>query len=143
MLSEHHLIKGATFRDHRGMVSFCNEFSLDPIVRFYEVSPLDTNVIRAWQAHKEESKWFYCTRGVFEVKLVKIDSFEQPSEDLSVYSYELNAEQPEILFIPGGYANGFKALMNNSKLMVFSNFDVIASKDDDYRFDLNTWKANW
>ena len=143
MPDTHQILKGDSFKDHRGMLAFCNDFSLEPIVRFYEITPKDTNIIRAWQAHKKESKWFYCTQGEFEVKLVKVDSFEKPSEDLTVFTHELKADEPEILFIPGGYANGFKALKNNSKLMVFSNFDVTASKDDDFRFELNTWKTNW
>lgn len=143
MNNEHQLIKGNLFSDNRGSLSFLNEFSLKPIVRFYEITPKDTTIIRAWQAHKKESKWFYCTQGSFIVNLIKLDSFESPSNNLSTFTYKLNASNPQVLFIPGGYANGFKAQSENSKLMVFSDFDLEASKLDDYRFDAHKWTNNW
>jgi dTDP-4-dehydrorhamnose 3,5-epimerase-like enzyme len=143
MSDEHQIIQGTLFSDDRGSLSFINDFSLKSIVRFYEITPKDTTIIRAWQAHKKESKWFYCTQGSFMVNLIKLDSFENPSDNLTVYSYQLIANKPQILFIPGGYANGFKALSEGSKLMVFSNFDLEASKLDDFRFETNTWINKW
>ena len=44
--------------------------------------------------------------------------------------------------IPGGYANGFRALEPHSKLIVFSNFTVEESSSDDYRFSKELW-FNW
>jgi dTDP-4-dehydrorhamnose 3,5-epimerase len=140
---EHQIIQGNLFSDDRGFISFNNDFSLKSIVRFYEISPKDTTNIRAWQAHKKESKWFYCTQGSFKVNLIKLDSFENPSDNLNVFSYKLNANNPQVLFIPGGYANGFKSLSKKSKLMVFSNFDLETSKLDDYRFETNKWINKW
>ncbi|WP_460218937.1 WxcM-like domain-containing protein [Psychroserpens sp. MEBiC05023] len=143
MSNEHQIIQGNVFTDDRGALSFINEFSLQPIVRFYEIAPKDTTIIRAWQAHKKESKWFYCTHGSFKINLVKLDSFENPSEQLDVFTIELNENKPQVLYIPGGYANGFKAVAKGSKLMVFSNFDLEASKHDDYRFETNKWLNKW
>ncbi|SDS37790.1 dTDP-4-dehydrorhamnose 3,5-epimerase [Formosa sp. Hel1_31_208] len=143
MTNEHQLIKGDLFTDDRGSLSCINEFSLKPIVRFYEITPKNTSIIRAWQAHKNECKWFYCTQGSFKVNVIKLDSFENPSEDLTVHTYELNSEQPQVLFIPGGYANGFKASSEGSKLMVFSDFELEASKRDDFRFETNKWINKW
>jgi dTDP-4-dehydrorhamnose 3,5-epimerase len=137
------LISGNRFSDDRGLLSFINDFSLKPIIRFYEIDPKSTSIIRAWQAHKNESKWFYCIQGAFKINLVKLDSFENPSDDLHVYTYELNTEMPQVLFIPKGYANGFKALSHNSKLMVFSDFDLEASKLDDFRFETERWIKKW
>jgi dTDP-4-dehydrorhamnose 3,5-epimerase len=48
----------------------------------------------------------------------------------------LNASQPAVLAILGGYLNGFKALEENARLWVFSDFDLEASKADDIRFSL-------
>ena len=88
--------------------------------------------------------WFYFTiHGSFKIKLVQLDSFENPSENLDVFSYELNSDTPKILFIPGGYANGFKANTEGSKLLVFSNFDLEASKQDDYRYESDKWVNKW
>lgn len=143
MSNEHQIIQGNLFSDDRGSLSFANDFSLKSIVRFYEITPKDTTIIRAWQAHKKESKWFYCTQGAFKVNLIKLDSFENPSDDLTVISYELNANNPQVLYIPGGYANGFKSLCQESKLMVYSDFDLEASKLDDFRFESNKWINKW
>ncbi|OUR90663.1 hypothetical protein A9Q87_11945 [Flavobacteriales bacterium 34_180_T64] len=143
MSNEHQLIQGNLFSDDRGSLSFMNDFSLKAIVRFYEIKPKDSTIIRAWQAHKNESKWFYCTQGSFKVNLIKLDSFENPSDNLTVFSYKLNANNPQVLFIPGGYANGFRATSEDSKLIVFSDFDIEASKLDDFRFETNKWINKW
>lgn len=143
MSHKHKLILGNRFSDDRRLLSFINNFSLRPIIRFYEITPKNTSVVRAWQAHKNESKWFYCTHGSFKINLVKLDSFENPSDNLNVCTYELNTEEPQVLYIPGGYANGFKALSDGSKLMVFSNFDLEASKLDDFRFETEKWIKKW
>jgi len=140
---EHKLILGNRFSDNRGFLSVINDFSLKSIVRFYEINPKNSSIIRAWQAHKEESKWFYCSQGAFVVNLVKLDSFDNPSENLEIFTFKLNAEEPMILEIPGGYANGFKALKESSKLIVFSDFDLEASKADDYRFESHKWVKKW
>ena len=50
--------------------------------------------------------------------------------------YTLHSDKLEILRIPGGYANGFRALEQGSELLVFSDSYLEASKNDDFRFDL-------
>ena len=47
---------------------------------------------------------------------VKIDNFKSPSEELKVYEFLLKADDPQVLFIPEGFANGFQAKKENSKL---------------------------
>jgi dTDP-4-dehydrorhamnose 3,5-epimerase-like enzyme len=143
MSYKHKLISGNRFLDDRGLLSFINDFSLKHIIRFYEIAPKNTTIVRAWQAHKNECKWFYCTHGSFKVKVVKLDSFENPSDDLDVFTYELNSEIPQVLYIPSGYANGFKAISDDSKLMIFSDFDLEASKLDDFRYETEKWTKNW
>ena len=58
----------------------------------------DIEVVRAWQGHTIESRWFHCVNGSFNVKLVEIDNWENPSNDLKVFEYELTAEKQEILY---------------------------------------------
>jgi hypothetical protein len=79
------VIKGASFQDERGSMRFINNFDMNEVVRFYEVMPKNTDLIRGWQAHKEEKKWFYCLQGSFIINLVKIDAFDNPSEALKLY----------------------------------------------------------
>ncbi|MBO6606480.1 WxcM-like domain-containing protein [Psychroserpens sp.] len=143
MNPSHQLIKGEIFKDNRGLLSSINDFDLSPIVRFYEIAPKDSTIVRAWQAHKKESKWFYCSKGAFQIKLIRIDDFDAPSDELKIETIYLNEGDPHILHVPGGYANGFKSEAKDSKLVVFSDYGLEASKDDDYRYDHNQWITKW
>jgi len=134
-----HIIKGRNYTDERGELEFFNEFDMSPIKRIYFTTHCDIEVIRAWQGHTVESRWFHCVNGGFNVKLVKIDKWENPSDDLKVFEYELTAEKQEILYIPNGYVNGFKALKTDSKLMIMSNYGFNEIENDQIRFDKNKW----
>ncbi|WP_430410897.1 WxcM-like domain-containing protein [Kordia sp.] len=133
------IISGGNYTDDRGQLEFFNEFDMSPIKRVYFTTHFDTDVIRAWQGHTIESRWFICVNGSFTVKLVEIDDWEHPSDDLKVYEYELSAEKQEILYIPNGFVNGFKALEANAKLMILSNYGFNEIENDQIRFDQNKW----
>ena len=122
------LIKGDSHSDYRGKVSFVNDFDMSRAVRMYSIQP-KKNLIRAWQGHKIETKWFYVVSGSFLVKTVKM-------EDLSVTEYRLSSNESQVLKISGGYYNGFEALEEESVLIVFSDFSLEESKNDDYRESL-------
>lgn len=133
------LIQGANWADERGQLDFINDFDMSPIKRVYFTTHFNTDVIRAWQGHKIESRWFVCIKGSFTVKLVAIDNWESPSDNLKIYDYKLSADKLEALYIPYGYANGFKAIEDNAKLMIMSNYGLDEIKDDQVRFDKNKW----
>ncbi|MEQ6123437.1 dTDP-4-dehydrorhamnose 3,5-epimerase family protein [Pseudotenacibaculum sp. MALMAid0570] len=133
------IIKGKSYQDERGLLKFFNDFDMSQIKRLYYTEHFYENQVRAWQAHKIEKRWFFCTEGSFVVKLVCIDNFLKPSNTLEVLRFELSADNPTILYIPNGYANGFKSVMDNSKLMIFSDFVFGVNKDDDIRYDKNKW----
>ena len=137
-MAYHNLIQGSTFTDERGNINFFNSFDMAKVARFYEIKPSNIDIIRAWQAHKEELKWFYCHTGVFVVQLV-----EQPSTLLNPKKIVLDAKNPAILEISGGYATGFKAIEENSILQVFSNSSLDESKNDDFRYPIEKWEAKW
>lgn len=134
------IIKGGVFKDRRGAMQFVNDFLFDEIKRFYIITHPDQYVIRAWQGHKIEEKYFFVLNGVFTFAWVKIDCWENPSKELQVNRYSLRAESNEILKIPAGCANGFKANIPSSSVICFSNLDLEESKKDDYRFPLDYWK---
>lgn len=136
------IIEGGNYTDLRGQLEFFNKFNMSSIKRMYFTTHCDTKVIRAWQGHIVESRWFRCVNGGFNVKLVEIDNWENPSNDLKVLEYELTAEKQEILYIPNGYVNGFKALKEDSKLMIMSNYGFNEIENDQIRFDQNKW-AKW
>src|SRR5690606_30108611 len=137
------LIPGSQFTDERANLNFFNALDMKKVVRFYEIVPISTKILRAWQAHREEAKWFYCQSGSFKVHFIKVDYFDSPSSSLLPETYILTAREPAVLYVPGGYANGFRALEKDSRLQIFSNFGLEESKGDDFRFPVGQWKVDW
>lgn len=142
MKEEPVLLKGDLFVDERGTLTFVNDFRFNDVERFYIVSNHSKNIIRAWQGHKVERKYFYALNGVFIIFLVKIDDWEKPSLDLEVKKFVLTEKKSQILIVPQGYANGIIALEKNSKLLVFSSQKLEDAKKDDYRFKKEYW-VDW
>jgi dTDP-4-dehydrorhamnose 3,5-epimerase len=137
-----HIIDGGHFSDNRGTVAFVNDFNLIPVKRFYCITHPNTTIVRAWQGHQIESKWFYCTKGSFEIKVIKIDNWHSPSKNLTIQTYVLTATQSQVLAVATGCATGIRALEMNASLMVFSDKTLNEAKGDDYRFDKDYW-FNW
>jgi dTDP-4-dehydrorhamnose 3,5-epimerase-like enzyme len=134
------LIEGGIFSDDRGKLFHVNEFDMSLVKRFYAVQNHPGNPTRAWQAHQKESKWFYAVKGSFLIGLVQPDNWENPSQNLKIEKIILSETESKVLFIPPGYANGIKALEENSKLMVFSNFTIQQAANDNIKFEINTWE---
>ncbi len=139
----HHLVPGSQFSDNRGTLHFFNDFDMREIVRMYIINPKDIKNIRGWQAHKKEKKWFYCSKGSFILNLIEVDNFDNPSSILVANRFILEAKKPTVLEITGGYATAFKAREIDSKLMVFSDLSLEDSKNDDYRYAIESWQADW
>lgn len=139
MIEKPTIIKGGIFTDSRGIMRFVNAFDFPDVKRFYFIKHPDTSVVRAWQGHEIEKKYFYPITGSFIVAWVKIDNFENPSEDLVPEYHLLSAQNSEILTIPKGYANGLKALEPNSELMIFSDLGVEESVREKIRFPADWW----
>lgn len=139
----HNLLEGLNFSDERGSIKFFNSFNMSEIIRMYEISPGNTTIKRGWQGHKNEKKWFYCYTGEFVVNLIKLDNFETPTSELKPERFLLEAHSPRVLEISGGYATGFKASKEGSKLLVFSNYTLEQSKNDDFRYPIEKWDAIW
>lgn len=133
------IIEGAKFSDDRGSVIFVNDFKFTDIERFYIIKNSVEKPIRAWQGHKLDSKNFFCIAGSFKIAFVKIDNWGNPSVDLIVQSVIVKADEPRILHIPAGYANAIVSLEENSQLMSFSTLPLDKVKEDDVRYDSNTW----
>jgi len=128
------IIQGNIHTDYRGTIRFVNDFNLTGIKRFYTITHPDIETIRAWQGHKLETKYFYVTKGSFVVNWIKPDNWERPSKNIVIKAHILTDSNSEILVIPPGHINGFKALEPGSILIVFSDFTLGQSLQDDYRF---------
>ncbi len=139
-LKNYQLIDGGIFSDFRGRLFHVNDFDMTIVKRFYTIENSISQPIRAWQAHQKESKWFYVVKGCFLIGLVLPDNWENPSQNLQVEKIILSETESKVLYIPPGYANGVKALEENSKLMVFSNFTIQEATTDNIKFDINTWE---
>jgi dTDP-4-dehydrorhamnose 3,5-epimerase len=133
------LIEGQVRLDDRGSVSFVNESGFRGVKRFYLVSNYHAGFVRAWHAHRNEAKYVTVVQGAAVIAAVKIDNWETPSVTSKVYRYVLSAENPGVLFIPAGFANGFMSLTDDAKLMFFSTSTLDESRGDDIRYDARYW----
>ena len=67
-----------------------------------------------------------------------------PNKKVVVYRKIISAKKPTVVYIPAGYANGFKTLEKKTVLLVFSTSSLAESQDDDYRFPEDYWgKKVW
>lgn len=133
------IIQGGEHTDARGKLTFFNDFDMKHVRRFYQIQHPDVQVIRAWQAHKIEQKWFTVLEGSFKIVIVKPGEWLGANENSDPKEYILKSGDNQILHIPGGFANGFQALEPNSRLIVFSDFEFEKAGSDDFRFDKNLW----
>lgn len=129
------IIEGNRHSDERGTVRFVNSFDFKGVQRFYTIQPAK-GMVRAWQGHQKESKWFYASKGSFIIQLIPLNSEGLPRENAEPKSYHLTDMESKILRIPGGYLNGFSALEEGAVLTVFSDFSLEESKEDDIRVSL-------
>jgi dTDP-4-dehydrorhamnose 3,5-epimerase len=139
MIEKPTIIKGGSFTDHRGIMRFVNDFQFGDVKRFYFIKHTDTTVVRAWQGHQFEKKYFYPISGSFVVAWVKIDHFDNPSKILIPEYHILSSENSEIISVPKGYANGLKALEPNSEIMIFSDMDLEESVHEKIRYPSDWW----
>lgn len=134
------IIQGGNFSDHRGTISYVNDFKFSNIERFYIISNSEENPIRAWQGHKLDAKNFYCISGSFKIYFVQIDNWENPSKELLVESIFVSVNDSKIVHIPSGYANAIESLEKDSKLISFSTLPLANVGDDDIRYASDYWK---
>lgn len=133
------IIKGGLAVDDRGKLTFINDFSFEGVKRFYMVENHQAGFVRAWHGHKKEAKYVLPVSGSAIVAAVKIDDWDNPSKDLEISRFVLSAASPSLLYIPAGYANGFKTLTDDARLMFFSTTTMEEAKDDDFRFEAGMW----
>jgi dTDP-4-dehydrorhamnose 3,5-epimerase len=133
------IIEGGLAVDDRGQVVFANDFDFEGVKRFYMVSNHTAGFIRAWHAHKKEAKYVLVVSGAAVVGAVKIDNWKKPSKDLEVNKFVLSAKKPCVLYIPAGYANGFKTLTDDTRVMFFSTSTLQQSANDDFRYPAHYW----
>ncbi len=133
------LIEGGFAIDDRGQLTFANQFDFKEVKRFYMVENFSTDLIRAWHGHEKEKKYIFVPVGSAIVAAVRMTNTQEPDKTQQVDRFILSSRKPSILFIPGGYANGFRVLESNTKIMFFSSSTLEESSGDDFRFPHNYW----
>ena len=126
------IIKGGLFADDRGFLRFINDFDFSNVKRFYQVENYKKGFIRAWHGHKKEAKYVYVPKGSALVGIVNLETEE-------IHKFTLTSQIPSILYIPAGYANGFKTLEDETIMLFYSTSTLEESHGDDYRFVYNRW----
>ena len=131
------IINGGSHTDERGTISFVNNFDFEGVNRFYTIHHPNTEIIRAWQGHTQDSKYYYPVKGCWLIAWVKME-LDKAEEDWEVDYIKLSASDNKIVFLPPGYANGFKALENDSIIIGFSASGEIEEKEI-LRWDSDRW----
>lgn len=135
------IITGNHHKDTRGSLKYNNSFNLAQIKRMYVIENANSQIIRGWQGHKIEQRWFSVITGKFQIKLLKVDDWENPSENLKPVCFVLNAENLDILHVPSGFISCIQAKVENSKLIVFSDY-FLGEIDDDFKFELSKFDCS-
>jgi len=135
------IIEGEIFTDHRGIINSLNTFDpeAEGVRRVYFIYHPDPVIVRGWHAHQHERKWFYCVKGSFALALVKIDDWENPSNDLKTDIIELSEHRSRIVCVPAGYGNCLKAHEAGSVMMVMSDVEVPRCYGDSWRYPSEMW----
>lgn len=135
------LIAGDAYSDQRGTLFYNNSFNAIKAKRVYVIENKDTTFVRAWQGHKIEQRWFSVIQGSFEIKLIEIDNWEEPSVNLNQFIFLLDSEKLNVLHVPPGYVSSIQAKSAGAKLLVMADY-MLGEITDEYRYDSNYFKQH-
>lgn len=119
--SEPTLIPSPAHTDERGIL--CPVELSEPAVRFYLARNWMRGQIRAWHGHPREWRIVRCVTGVAKVCAMRID------EHSDVRQFVLTDQKSEVLYIPAGWANGWKSLSLDCELLYLAPTHY-ADRDD-------------
>ena len=132
-------IAGGQAVDDRGSVGFCNDFDMGEVRRFYVVANHEPRFVRAWHAHKQETKYVFAACGAAILAAVGVDDWTAPDAAAEIHRFVLSDEKPGVLRIPSGFAHGSMTLKADTRLIFFSTSTVAESLEDDYRYPFDYW----
>ena len=115
------IITGNSHTAARGTLYYNNDFDASAVKRIYVIENVNTEIIRAWQGHKIEQRWFSAINGSFKIGLIKIDDWENPAKNLEMLTFTINADTLEVLHVPQGYVSSIQAMEVGSKLLVLAD----------------------
>ena len=124
------VISGNCHKDPRGLLFFNNVFDFTKIKRMYVIENSSKDVIRAWQGHLIEQRWFSAIQGSFKIQLIAVDNWDNPSVTLPNIEFSLHSDTLDILHIPAGYISSIQALEEKSKLVVMADYHLGEIRDE-------------
>tara|TARA_R110002051_G_scaffold325568_1_gene428964 strand:- start:14574 stop:14990 length:417 start_codon:yes stop_codon:yes gene_type:complete len=133
------LILGDSHQDDRGTLKFNNDFDATLVKRVYSIENADTVLVRGWQGHRVEQRWFTAVLGKFKIELIKVDDWENPTKELNKTIFELSDENADILYVPKGYISSLQAMTEASKLLAMSDYKLNEIQDE-YKFSSDYFK---
>lgn len=140
------LIPGGSSVDDRGKMKFINDLScgLQPgvgmlVKRIYTIENHKPQLTRAWHAHKLEEKIMIVLKGVAVLSVVEVDDFNSPNRLSEVKRFVLNEGTPAALWVPSGWANGLRTLVQGTLILVLSSVTLEQAKTDDFRYPAGMW----
>ena len=146
-------LPGGVAVDDRGYVSFVNDFDFKGVKRFYQVENHNSGFIRAWHGHRKEGKYIFVPKGAALIGAVPLEYFAEidmpgigtiPGDRFhDPFIHVLTSKKPTVIYIPPGYANGFKTLAPDTIVQFFSTSTLEESAQDDIRYAydrLNIWE---
>ena len=132
-------LRGMEHVDARGSLWFNNAASLAEFKRTYIIQNSPSRPMRGWHGHKHESKGFMCLSGSVRIGGVRILDWSNPSQSSDIFHADLDSADLDFVYLPSGFANAILSLGPNSKVLVFSSSTLEQSKEDDFRFPVDTW----
>lgn len=130
------IFEGKRHEDERGIITYNNDFDASQIKRIYTIENHSTDFIRGWQGHKVEQRWFACMKGSFEISVIVVDNFTNPSKELTIQKYLLKDDVLTYLHIPSGCITAIQSKQEESKLLVLADYEL-GKISDEYRYSLD------
>lgn len=130
------IFEGGKYSDERGSLLFNNDFNLSEIKRMYCIENADVDFVRGWTGHQVEQRWFSALQGSFTIKLIKIDNWENPSNNSEIFDFELSFENFNVLHVPKGFVSAIQSKEKGSRLMVMADY-FLGEINDDFRFPID------
>jgi dTDP-4-dehydrorhamnose 3,5-epimerase len=132
------IIRGGLATDERGTVRFVNDFNpkFYGVRRFYTIENHQVGYVRAWHGHRKEAKFITVLSGAAIIGVANMESRE-------TQKFVMSADNPQILYVPPGYANGSMSLVPNTQIIHFSTCTMEEAADDDIRYALRQFDDIW
>lgn len=130
------LIKGDCHSDSRGILFYNNDFDMSAVKRIYVIENKSAAILRAWQGHQIEQRWFSAIKGSFKIKLIAIDNWEIPSKGLESLEFEIDSLKLDVLHVPSGYVSSIQSIEEGAKLLVMADY-LLGEVDDQYKYPVD------